>query len=200
MVGSRTEPANAGRLTSRSGVGRPVGAPNWRFPRRRLPVTPGRGVWGPPISRPRRQTPRPGDASVQDPPRPGDCPGKTPRPGDGYAPLAHTWRLRRPHLGLAGTNQGLFPEVGAHIWQIEIFMSFSHTKCLVGGLPISRACREGLGSPGLGTHIWRLAPEGPLQSPGLGAQGPPIYRSGRRTPRPGDANVQDPPRPGDADG
>ena len=88
--------------------------------------------------------------------------------------------------------------MGAHIWQIEIFMSFSLTKCLVDDPPISRACREGLGSPGLGTHIWRLAPEGPLQSPGLGAREPPIYRSGWRTPRPGDVNVQNPPRPGDS--
>ena len=153
---------------------------------------------------------------MRDPPRPGDAAAQTrrfhgrgaqtrkccrplsPRPGDTGAPSAHTWRCRRPHPELAGTNRGLFPDVGAHIWQIEIFMSFSLTKCLVDDPPISRACREGLGSPGLGTHIWRLAPEGPLQSPGLGAREPPIYRSGWRTPRPGDVNVQNPPRPGDS--
>ena len=225
------------------------GALNWRFIRGRRPVSPGRGVWGPPISRSGRQTPRPGDVDVRDPPRPGDStaasprpgnpgvprrpdpaiapplpprPGDAgahtwrshgpgaqtrafavrppPRPGDGPAPSAQTWRCRRPDPELASADRGLFPDVGAHTWQIEIFMSFSHTKCLVGGLPVFGACREGLESPGMGAQNRRLALEGPLQTPGLGAKGPPISRCGRRTPRPGDANVQNPPRPGDPDG
>ena len=120
----------------------------------------------------------------------------SPRPGDTSAPFAQTWRCRRPDPELAGTNRGLLPEVGAHFWPIEIFMSFSHTKCLVGGLPVFGACREGLESPGVGAQNRRSAPGTPPQSPGLGAKGPPIYRSGRRTPRPVDVNVQNPPRPG----
>ena len=123
-----------------------------------------------------------------------------PKPGDTSTPFAQTWRCRRPDPELAGTNRGLFPEVGAHIWQIEIFMSFSLTKCLVGSPPVFGVRREGRESPGPGAQFWRLVPGTPLQSPGLGAQGPPISRCGRRTPRPGDANVRNPPRPGNPTG
>ena len=83
--------------------------------------------------------PRPGNARVPYRPVLAMSPPPPPRPGVSPVPFAQTGRCRRPDPELAGTNRGLIPEVGAHIWPIEIFMSFSHTKCLVDDPSISQA-------------------------------------------------------------